>query len=260
MNKTKVDYDRLAPTYHRRYQASAMSATGAALIALAQAAGAQRVLEAGCGTGRWLEELRPHISLAVGLDRSLGMLAQAREREVGARLVQADAGSIPLQSGVFDLVFSVNAFHHFADKQAYIAAAHRLLRPGGRLAILGSDPHGRERDWYVYHYFEGVYAADLQRFLPITEIAQLMQQQGFERLEHRVVESIRSRFAGREVFSDPFLEKDSCSQLALLGHAEYQAGLERIRQDIGKAEARGETLYFNTELTIEMISGVKAGG
>lgn len=253
-----MNYDRLAPTYHRRYQASAMSATGAALVELVQAIGAQRVLEVGCGTGRWLEELRPHVSLAVGLDRSLGMLAQARERQVPALLVQADAGSLPLQSDVVDLVFSVNAFHHFADKRAYIAAAYRLLRPGGRLAILGSDPHGRERDWFVYRYFEGVYATDLQRFLPITEIAGMMQQQGFKRLEHRVVESIRSRFAGREVFSDPFLEKNSCSQLALLSQAEYQAGLERIRQDIERAEARGETLYFNTELTIEMISGVKA--
>jgi hypothetical protein len=59
------------------------------------------------------------------------------------------------------------------------------------------------------------------------------------------------------VFDDPYLQKQSCSQLALLSEAEYTTGLAKIEQDIARAERRDEQLEFRTEITIHMWSGRK---
>ena len=54
----QVDYDRIAPTYDARYAANERSGTGAALRALVETRRAVQVLEVGCGTGHWLQELQ----------------------------------------------------------------------------------------------------------------------------------------------------------------------------------------------------------
>src|SRR5437660_25768 len=72
--------------------------------------------------------------------------------------------SLLLPDAGFDLIFCVNAFHHFPQPRVFICEARRLLRPGGALAITGMDPHaGRDR-WYLYDYFVGTQDTDLRRF------------------------------------------------------------------------------------------------
>jgi len=89
MQRPKVDYDRIAAGYDRRFVDGGTRGVAAALQALAGDLGAGRILEAGCGTGHWLESLsrsnfdsrgRPHAagpgpsSLRLyGLDLSAGM-------------------------------------------------------------------------------------------------------------------------------------------------------------------------------------------
>jgi hypothetical protein len=85
-----------------------------------------------------------------------------------------------------------------------------------------------------------------------------MDAVGFKDLELAEVEHIVGHKRGREVLSDPFLQKQACSQLALLTDEAYADGLLRIKEDLTRAERRGETLTFETELTIEMLSGRKA--
>jgi ubiquinone/menaquinone biosynthesis C-methylase UbiE len=75
-----VDYDKLAATYDRRfaYEAGARKGVAATLLALADEVRARRVLEVGCGTGRWLEILTSSDRWVCGLDPSVGMLEVAR--------------------------------------------------------------------------------------------------------------------------------------------------------------------------------------
>ncbi len=135
-----VNYDELAPVYDRRYAASPLSGVGASLETLVKTIEAQEVLEAGCGTGHWLDLLQPAVSGIYGLDPSPGMLAQAKQRGKDLRLVRGRATELPYTDQAFDLVFCVNAIHHFGDPRAFIFEARRLLCPGGRAVGHRAEP------------------------------------------------------------------------------------------------------------------------
>ncbi|MBS1251635.1 MAG: putative methyltransferase YcgJ [Anaerolineales bacterium] len=254
MIKQHVDYDQIAPVYDRRFASDEPTGTGEALVALAEELKANRLLEVGCGTGRWLAELQPIVQELYGLDLSAGMLSQARERSMPAKLVRGYARRTPFQNSFFDLAFCVNAIHHFEDPRGFIKEALRVLRPGGALAIVGNDPRGRKDSWYVYHYFEGTWETDLMRFPTWETVSDWMREVGFERLELREVERIHDPKRGREVLDDPFLEKHACSQLALLTDEAYRAGLRRIESALARAEARGEPLVFQVDISIAILT------
>jgi ubiquinone/menaquinone biosynthesis C-methylase UbiE len=248
-----VDYDRIAPSYNQRYGENERSGTAAALVSLANDVQAKRVLEVGCGTGHWLAELKPHVSEVYGLDLSTGMLCHARET-APAGLVRGRAGQLGLSSASFDLVYCVNAIHHFDQPRTFVAEARRLLRPGGVLAVIGMDPRANPA-WYAYHYFEGVYETDLERFPSWGKIIDWMVASGFSNVSCRVVDRYSGIKVGREVLDDPFLKKDSSSQLALLSDDAYARGIRRIEVALDEAEAAGVDLLFHVDTELEMLAG-----
>lgn len=255
-----IDYDRIAPSYNQRFVDGGMRGTAAALRTLADKTGAERILEVGCGTGHWLATLRPVSGQLYGLDLSTGMLEQAGLQQAGSQqaplaLVCGRASQLPFPAACFDLVYCVNAIHHFQQQRAFVSEARRLLRPGGVLAVAGMDPRVHRGRWYVYDYFEGTYETDLARFPSWGSVLDWMAEANFERVEWRWVERILDQKRGRAIFDHPFLQKDSCSQLALLTDEAYAAGLNRIEAAVASAEAEGETLIFPTDLLLAMLVG-----
>lgn len=249
-----VNYDSISYSYNQRYSMNPMDEVGEQLLALAESLHANRVLEAGCGTGHWLEILSRQAGGAFGLDLSQGMLEQAQL--AGARGLTCGRGTqLPFASGSFDLVFCVNALHHFGDAHSFIKEAARVLRRGGVVAVIGMNPHRRGEDtWYVYHYMPQSLATDLARFTSWGRLADWMLAEGFTQFEYKPVHVKMDVWKGREVFSDPFLKKDSTSQLVLLSQEEYQAGLERMEADIQAAEAVGREILFTNDLVIGMLT------
>ncbi len=246
---TPLDYDPIAPSYSQRYAVSDLPGVARLLRGLLPAGDAVRALEAGCGAGRWLAELRPRV---VGLDHSAGMLRQAQA--VGQPLARGDAVALPFASASFDLVFCVNALHHFGRPQAFVAEAWRVLRPGGTVAVVGMDPHaGRDR-WYVYDYFPGTRAADRARFPSAGTLLDWLAAAGFARATWQVAEHEAGRFLGRAVLDDYFLNHDSTSQLALLSAADYAAGRARVESAVAAAEARGEPITFESDLWLYAVT------
>jgi ubiquinone/menaquinone biosynthesis C-methylase UbiE len=255
-----VDYDRIAPTYDERYGDNARTGTQVALQAVvrdrAERLGrAPRVLESGCGTGKWLADLAEAGGEAYGLDASAGMLEQAWQRPARLRLVQGRAGQLPYAARSFDLVYAVNAIHHFGSPRGFISEARRLLRPVGKLAVVGMDPHGHKERWYGYRYFKGAYETDLARFPSWQQVQEWMAEEGLRGLSCREVERYSGTFVGRAVLDDPFLRKHASSQLALLSEDAYRTGLRRIKDALAHAEARGETLTFTVDTPLAMIVG-----
>lgn len=248
----KVDYDRLAAVYHRRYEDSPMVGTEAALKALLADLKPARVLEAGCGTGHWLHSLRGHAAWLAGLDRSQGMLAEARRRRADNSLVLGDACALPFVGEAFELIFVVNALHHFADPAAFLLGASHSLRPGGCLALIGMDIISRLQRWYVYDYFPETVLIDRERFPTWAQVAGWLEIAGFKPGSRQVVETFKKNWKGRAVFDDPFLQKESNSTLVLLDDAAYAAGLERVEQAILRAETRGESIAFTSVLEISL--------
>lgn len=260
-----VNYDLVAPTYNHRFDNQRNRPIGSALVELARLIRANRVLEAGCGTGRWLADLLADQAVAserlFGLDRSAGMLLQAGSRQIDLQIVQGVAEALPFPAESFGLIYCVNAIHHFNQPEQFIRQAYRLLQPGGWLAVIGMDPQhfignperpARAR-WYVYEYFEGTLETDLSRFPSWGQVLDWMISSGFSSARLQLVEHIRDSKTGAAVWSDPFLVKDSTSQLILLSEEAYQRGLERMRTALAAAQAAHQELTFPVDLLIDML-------
>ncbi len=76
--------------------------------------------------------------LALGVDISEPMLARAVEAEAGPNVgfLRADAQQLPFRDGVFDAVTSLAVLQLIPDPSATIAEIARVLKPGGRVAIM----------------------------------------------------------------------------------------------------------------------------
>ncbi len=258
MTNQRVDYDRIASEYGQRFSSHSLEDRGKALLELAKKLRVDWILEVGCGTGHWLSAMHSAVQELYGLDPSMGMLNQVRERKMPIKLIRGYARQLPFENSFFDMVFCVNAIHHFEDPRAFVSEAFRVLRAGEVLAIIGNDPHGQRDSWYVYHYFEGTYETDLSRFPAWEMISEWMTADGFKRMELREVERVDDPKHGKEVLDDPFLCKNSCSQLALLSKEAYAAGVQKIEAALVEADARGESIVFRSEFSIEMLTGFKA--
>ncbi len=111
-------------------------------------------LDAGCGTGFLSFELASRGHRVTGIDFAPAMLAEARrkaaERGVSIRFEEGDAEQLPFVPGSFDLVVSRHVLWTLPHPEAAIDEWIRVLRPGGRLAVIDGqfDPgflvHQRE--------------------------------------------------------------------------------------------------------------------
>jgi len=92
-----------------------------------------RVLDLACGTGDLCRVLVAAGYRAVGVDRSAGMLAAAR---TGSPLVRGDALGLPVPDGGVDGLVCGFALRNFLSLEPFLAECARVLRPGGRMALL----------------------------------------------------------------------------------------------------------------------------
>jgi trans-aconitate 2-methyltransferase len=125
------DWD--AASYQR--VSAPLEAMGRQVLDRLELRGDERVLDAGCGTGRVTAALLERVPRGevVAVDGSPSMVEQARER-LGPRadVRVADLTELALDAPV-DAVLSTATFHWIADHDALFASLRGVLRPGGRL-------------------------------------------------------------------------------------------------------------------------------
>ncbi len=250
-----ADYDQIAHTYDHRYERNSYAGVEQALRGFVGSQPGLQILEVGCGTGHWMEFLQAYRVHITGLDFSTGMLSQAHRRLPGIPLVQGTAERLPWPTGLFDRVFCVNALHHFPDKAVFLAETRRVLRPAGRILTVGLDPHSRLDQWYVYDYFKESLEIDKARYPAASSLRTWMRGAGFQDCITQEVEHWTYRLPAHEILRQGRLDKTATSQLSVLTDAEYQRGMEWIRADIERAEAKGETLFLTANLRLYGTSG-----
>jgi len=94
------------------------------------------VVDAGCGTGKWVAHLHRLGYRIIGLDLSFDALAAARRDAPGAGLALADTQRAPIRDGAVDAVLSLGVVEH--DERgpgAGLRELHRILKPGGLLVL-----------------------------------------------------------------------------------------------------------------------------
>jgi len=110
-------------------------------LLLAEARPGERVLDLGCGAGRFLTALRDAGAQPVGVEIAEAAAQRARATGVEVRLVEPD-GSLPFAHGEFDLVWCSEVLEHIPDVAATLNEVRRVLKRGGRL-LLTVPYHGR---------------------------------------------------------------------------------------------------------------------
>lgn len=105
-------------------------------IALEQLKGA-RVLDAGCGGGRYAKICGEAGATVIGADhsRAVDKARQLCSHLDDVRFVQADLKHLPLEPESFDFVFSIGVMHHDADTRKVFDAVARFVKPGGRYSV-----------------------------------------------------------------------------------------------------------------------------
>jgi SAM-dependent methyltransferase len=94
----------------------------------------RRVLDLGCGKGRFSRTLTEFGARVIGLDLSAAMLAEATDLD----RVRASARRLPFGPATFDRVVAVEVFEHLAPRAVdqVCDEVRRVLRPGGRFVIV----------------------------------------------------------------------------------------------------------------------------
>jgi 2-polyprenyl-3-methyl-5-hydroxy-6-metoxy-1,4-benzoquinol methylase len=149
--------------------------------------GHERVLDVGCGEGRFAAHLARTGARVVGIDVAEEPLRRGRSRhaELDLRLVPV-AGGWPLEDASFDVVWAGEVIEHVADTAGWLSEIRRVLRPQGRL-LVSTPNHGaltrlamavRPRTFEAH--FDPL--SDHLRFYTRRSLAQLLAEFRFEEI------------------------------------------------------------------------------
>lgn len=177
------------------------------LIAQAQIAAGQRVLDLGAGTGTltvMLKQAYPRVDVT-GLDGDPAVLALAREKAAAAGVtIRFDHGlatALPYDDAVFDRVLSSLMLHHLTteEKRRTLAETWRVLRPGGELHVLDFGPPQNALAWLISLIFRRLErtADNIAGRLP-----GMLRQAGFtavtQTAQHMTIIGTLTRYRGRK--------------------------------------------------------------
>lgn len=217
---------------YERYMVPAVFALWAAdLLAVLALPPGSRVLDVACGTGIVARKAAHHMGatgIVVGLDLHVGMLAVARAQEPTGAWVQGSASTLPFAASAFDAVVCQQGVQFFPDRLAALREMHRVLRPGGRVALvvwsaLAHNPgHAALAQGLVHHMGTAAAAVLLNSFSlgDAGVFHRLLAQAGF-----------RDVVLSRSVQTMRFASPEAFVRVWLRGSVLGRAGVE-VRDDV----------------------------
>lgn len=124
----------------------------------------ETILDAGCGTGRYIEKLKDSSKRVIGLDFSKEMINIAKEKYPDVEFHHADlTKGLKFKDNYFDKIISSLVFPHFKNIDFTLKEFYRILKSGGRLYITDFPWHGTI-DWKNIKYKKKpIYRFDYQK-------------------------------------------------------------------------------------------------
>ncbi len=190
-------FDRIAPVYDamNRVMTVGLDRRWRRLSVELVVQPGDRVLDACCGTGDLALEAERQGGRVVGLDFSERMLERARRKSRSIEWVQGDLLVLPFADGSFDAATVGFGVRNVADLELGLRELRRVLRPGGRLAVLEiTQPRGRLKPFFGLWFDRivpvlgkvlpggGAYSylpASVRRFPGAEELAAKLEHAGF---------------------------------------------------------------------------------
>jgi demethylmenaquinone methyltransferase/2-methoxy-6-polyprenyl-1,4-benzoquinol methylase len=161
------------------------------------------VLDSCCGTGDLAVQAERRGGRVVGLDFSVKMLERAQRKSGAIEWVEGDALALPFEDGVFDAATVGFGVRNLADLEGGLRELARILRPGGKLAVLEiTRPRGILKPFFrlwfdvvvpllgrvlpggeAYTYLP----ASVRRFPGPDDLSALLESAGFESVHYRLL-------------------------------------------------------------------------
>jgi len=198
-------FDRIAPVYDvmNRVMTAGLDRRWRRLAVQQVVWPGDRVLDACCGTGDLALEAERRGGRVVGLDFSERMLELARRKSGAVEWVRGDALALPFGDGEFDAATVGFGVRNFADLEGGLRELERVLRPGGRVAVLEiTRPRGVLRPFFrlwfellvplvgrvlpggeAYTYLP----ASVRRFPGPEDLTAFLERAGFREVRHRLL-------------------------------------------------------------------------
>lgn len=177
----------------------------------------EHVLDVGCGPGFLVCELAGDVGPAghvTGVDTSDAMLSVARDRAGDLRLaartsfLKGDAVALPTDDGAMDAAVTTQVLEYVPAVETALSELRRVLRSGGRLAILDTDwrscvwhTSDRERTARILRAWEGHFAHPQ---LPVY-LSRLLPEAGFEQPSVQIVPIVNAALSA-DTYSAGMLE------------------------------------------------------
>jgi ubiquinone/menaquinone biosynthesis C-methylase UbiE len=224
-----VHYDRGRPFHHPRTLERVVEMVGRAEI--------DRALDVACGTGMSTVALGDHAERVVGVDVSAEMLRSAR-RAPGASYLLASAERMPFRPGAFGAATCSSGVHWF-DQPAFFGELHRVLRPGGWVALY---------DHYFVGEMVGVpeFADWLHEALVRFPLPPRHPQVG----DPRSLEPVGFEKIGDEMFGDDI-------EMTHAALTDYQLTISNFVDAAEKGVSRAELEAWALESTAPLFAGVE---
>jgi ubiquinone/menaquinone biosynthesis C-methylase UbiE len=187
----------------------------------------RRVLDVGCGTGRFVSELA-RVAKVWGVDASPGMLEVAKSRVPrSVRLKEARAEQLPFRDAWFERV-TYWLVIHLLDRPAAFREARRVLAPKGRVCIVSFDELHFTNYW-ANRWFPRIQEFDRATFPTAAELELELAEAGFASV--RLLRIDRHERIDRETALVKLRGKH-VSTYDRLDPEEYEAGLRRAEEEL----------------------------
>jgi ubiquinone/menaquinone biosynthesis C-methylase UbiE len=129
-------YDSVAKKYDKSSEGKYTAKFGRIILGLCEPSNGDKVLDVGCGNGRFLNDLSQKAKIvAFGIDISPNMIEICRQRYGKIIFKVASGEKLQFDDKSFDLLTVGCALHHMENPWNFFSEAHRVLKPGGALII-----------------------------------------------------------------------------------------------------------------------------
>lgn len=166
------------------------------LLRLAAPRGTERAIDVACGPATLARIFAPHVRRIAGLDLTPAMLERARHEAAERKLsnfcaIRGNVLQMPFRDATFDLVVTSYSIHHLPDAAAAIAEISRVLRRGGKFALLDMVVSEDTKIARACNELEIVRDASHTRALPVSEFEKLLAACGLRIIQREIIEHPR---------------------------------------------------------------------